>query len=304
MLLRPARWLAGRTVIFVRVLGEYVSAIAHRVYDLDILFLASGLAFNGVLTLIPLMMLLASVLGFLLNSSTEGVKGLSDLLNAIFPPEPCATNIKQSILTLLHDIVDYRKSLGLFGILVLGWTATSLFDALRTALHRVYYIKKTKGLFAGFLHELGFLLLSFVLFTATNLAVWVFSAIKESTFNYPILKSFAFPGLDYAIPTVAITWVTAVMFFVIYRYMTDTKPPRRAALISTVTTTVLWVLSGKIFGVYLARFSAIGTLYGPYAFILVVLFWIYYSSLIFIFGGIVGQVYWERRRKRQEAVAG
>ena len=48
--------------------------------------------------------------------------------------------------------------------------------------------------------------------------------------------------------------------------------------------------------------SAISTIYGPYAFLLVLLFWIYYSSLIFVFGAIVGQVHWERlRRLREEA---
>ncbi len=51
---------------------------------------------------------------------------------------------------------------------------------------------------------------------------------------------------------------------------------------------------------YLTSFSAIATVYGPYAFLLVLLIWIYYSSLIFVFGGIVGQVYWERLRAREQ----
>jgi uncharacterized BrkB/YihY/UPF0761 family membrane protein len=49
-----------------------------------------------------------------------------------------------------------------------------------------------------------------------------------------------------------------------------------------------------MFAVYLSDFSAIGTIYGPYAFILVLLVWIYYSAIIFIVGGMVGQIYWER----------
>jgi membrane protein len=93
------------------------------------------------------------------------------------------------------------------------------------------------------------------------------------------------------------------MFYILYRYMTDSKPPKAAAVISTVTTTVLWIVSGKIFSVYLTNFSGISTVYGPYAFLLVLLIWIYYSSLIFVFGGIVGQVYWERLRAREHRAA-
>ena len=47
----------------LKILWAYITSIAHKVGDLDILFLASGVAFNGVLTLIPLMLLLASALG-------------------------------------------------------------------------------------------------------------------------------------------------------------------------------------------------------------------------------------------------
>jgi membrane protein len=54
-----------------------------------------------------------------------------------------------------------------------------------------------------------------------------------------------------------------------------------------------------LFAIYLSEFSAISKIYGPYAFILVLLVWIYYSSIIFVFGGIVGQVYWERRKLRE-----
>jgi hypothetical protein len=47
-----------------------------------------------------------------------------------------------------------------------------------------------------------------------------------------------------------------------------------AAVASTITMTVLWVISGKLFGIYLRSYSLIGSIYGPYAFILVLLVWI------------------------------
>jgi uncharacterized BrkB/YihY/UPF0761 family membrane protein len=47
---------------------------------------------------------------------------------------------------------------------------------------------------------------------------------------------------------------------------------------------------------YIADWSIIGLIYGPYAFFLVLLIWIYLSSVLFILGGVVGQVYWERSK--------
>jgi membrane protein len=284
-------------------LWAYMTSIGRKVVDLDILFLASGVAFNGVLTLIPLMLLLASALGMFLNSSALGVEQLHSVLNAIFPPQPFATNIKTSILDILSGIVEHRNSLGMFGVVVLGWTALSLFDSIRSVLHRVYYLKRTKSLIGSLVHEAGFLLLAFVLLIISNVVIWVSSLIERVALEVPGLRSLPLQGFDKTVPTVIITVITTFMFYILYRHMTDSKPPKAAAMISTATTTVLWIVSGKIFAVWLTDYSDIATVYGPYTFLLVLLIWIYYSSLIFVFGGIVGQVYWERLRAREERAA-
>jgi membrane protein len=277
----------------------YVRGIFRKMREVDLLFLASGLAFNGVLTMIPLMLLSASALGIFLNSSELGLRRLHEILNAIFPPQPFATSIKDSILTMVSEIIAYRTSLGVVGAAVLIWTATSLFDALRSVLHAVYGIRRTRGLLAGLLHDVGFVFLVFLLFLATNISLWAVSVAEGLARRLPALAGVNFEGINETIPTFIVVVLTAGMFYIIYRYIPDSKPPRAAGVISTITSTTVWVVSGRLFAIYLSRFSAIATVYGPYAFILVLLFWIYYSSLIFIFGGIVGQVYWERRRLRE-----
>jgi membrane protein len=171
-----------------------------------------------------------------------------------------------------------------------------LFDALRSALHKVYGLPKTRGLFQSILHEVGFVFLVFVLFIASNLATWVFTFADSIALKIPAFSGVDVPDLTQSLSTVFVIMLTALMFYIIYRYIPDLKPPRAAGVISTVTTTLLWVVSGRLFGVYLSEFSAIGKIYGPYTFILVLLIWIYYSSLIFVVGGIFGQVYWERMK--------
>jgi membrane protein len=249
--------------------------------------------------MIPLMLLTASAIGIFLNSSELGIHQLDDVLNAIFPPQPFATSIKESILTVISDIIRYRTSLGLFGFGVLIWTATSLFDALRSALHKIYHLPKTRGLMKSLLHHVGFVLLAFVLFIGSNFAIWFVSLLEQLALSVPALSGIQMRGLSESLPSLIVIGLTAVMFYIIYRYIPDSKPPKVAGIISTITTTTLWVISGKVFALYLSRFSAIGTIYGPYAFILVLLFWIYYSSVIFVIGAIFGQAYWERQKLKE-----
>ncbi|MBI5472158.1 MAG: YihY/virulence factor BrkB family protein [Ignavibacteriae bacterium] len=284
------------TLRYVEAIWFYIARIARKLVEEDILFLASGLAFNGILTMIPIMLLSASALGIFLNSSQAAINQLNDILNAIFPPQPFATNIKESIVAVISEIVDYRRSIGVFGALVLLWTATSLFDALRSVLHRIYHLKRTRGLLVSLMHDVFFVFLIFVLFVASNFSIWVFTLGEKLAESIPAIKTLQLSWFSEVLPTTIVVILTAVMFYIIYRYIPDIKPPRPAGIISTITTTLLWVVSGKIFAVYLSRFSAIGTIYGPYAFILVLLIWIYYSSIIFVIGGIVGQAYWERHK--------
>lgn len=284
---------------YLETLWFYFTRIGKKLFGEDILFLASGLAFNGILTMIPLFLLAASAIGMFLNSSQAGIAQVHDILDAIFPPQPFAISIKESILAVISDVIDYRRSIGISGAVILMWTATSLFDALRSVLHRIYHLKKTRGFLVSLLHDVLFILLVFVLFVASNISIWAFSLLENLAAHFPALSSLSIKNVTTTLPTAIVVLLTAIMFYIVYRYIPDTKPPKLAGMISTLTTTLLWIISGKLFAWYLSGFSAIGKIYGPYAFILVLLIWIYYSSIIFIVGGIVGYTYWERHKLKE-----
>jgi membrane protein len=266
-----------------------------KVKEIDILMYSSALAFSVLLTVVPLLLLSASVIGIIFSSS-EAVNQLKAILDAAVPAQPFAENIKDSIVMAVTDLAAYRTSLGLVGVVFLAFTASFLFDIVRTVLHKIYRIPRKRGLVASFFHDLGFVFLAFVLLIASNLAVWVIRLAEGTLQKYPEIYRRIFPEFLETHPVSAVILLTAVMFYVVYRFLTDTKPPRAAAIASTVTMTLLWMAAGKIFSVYLTRYSLIGSLYGPYAFILVLLLWVYYSGMAFVFGAIVGEAFWEQLR--------
>jgi membrane protein len=284
--------------VTVRQIGSfffYARLIWRKLKEDDILFLASGLAFNGILTLLPMLFLSAALAGTLLNSDA-GLDQVNDFLEALFPQQPYAEEIKASIRAVVSEIIAYRRSIDMVGVVVLLWTVTSLFDAVRTVLHRIYELKRTRGLLSSLAHDIGFLTLAFILFIATNFAIWTYTLLRPLAMDVPALKSLVDAGYTRAIPTFTIVVLTGVMFYIVYRFITDVRPPHTAAAISTLTTTVLWIIGGRLFAMYISDWSIIGRIYGPYAFLLVLLIWIYLSSVLFVLGGVVGQVYWERSK--------
>jgi membrane protein len=282
----------------IETIWFYARSIWRKLTEDDVLFLASGLAFNGILTMIPMLFLSAAAVGTILDSYSLSMVQLNDVLDTFFPQQPFANEIRDSIRAVVVDIIEYRRSIGLLGFAVLMYTTTSLFDALRSALHRIYELKRTRGLLASLVHDIGFMVFAFILFMTTNFAIWIYTLVTPWAMNIPALRPYVEAGFTRVVPTMIIVLLTAVMFYIVYRHITDVKPPVDAAMISTFTTTILWVISGRVFAVYISDWSIIGKIYGPYAFFLVMLFWIYFSSLLFVFGGIVGQVFWERQKLR------
>lgn len=288
--------VAQVTLRRIESLYLYARQIWRKLKQDDVLFLASGLAFNGILTLLPMLFLSAAVVGTLLNSDAASLGQVNDFLDALFPQQPYSEEIKASVRSVVSEIITYRRSIGVLGLVVLLWTVTSIFDAVHTVLHRVYELKMTRGLLSSFARDIGFIFLAFILFVATNFAIWVYTLLRPLAMNVPALKSLVDAGYTRAIPTFTIVVLTAVMFYIVYRFITDVRPPHTAAAISTLTTTVLWIIGGRVFATYISDWSIIGMIYGPYAFFLVLLIWIYISSVLFILGGVVGQVYWERSK--------
>jgi len=274
----------------------YARRVWRKLKEDDLLFLASGLAFNGILTLLPMLFLSAAIVGTVLHSDAASLQHVNNLLDALFPQQPYAEEIKNSIRAVVGEIIAYRRSIGLAGIAVLLWTVMSIFDAVRTVLHRIYELKRTRSLLSSLAHDIGFIVLAFILFVSTNFGIWVYTLLRPLALNVPPLKSLVDAGYTRVLPTLSIVVLTAVMFYIVYRYMPDVRPPHMAAAISTLTTTVLWIIGGRLFAIYISDWSIIGRIYGPYAFLLVLLIWIYLSSALFVFGGVVGQVYWERSK--------
>jgi len=78
----------------------------------------------------------------------------------------------------------------------------------------------------------------------------------------------------------------------------STNPKR--AFISALSSSILWEIAKRIFGYYIYHSSMINKIYGTYAIMLIVIFWIYYSSLTFIIGAEIGQLYRERKLEDDE----
>jgi membrane protein len=69
----------------------------------------------------------------------------------------------------------------------------------------------------------------------------------------------------------------------IYRILPDVHIAWRDVLLGSLLTALLFVLGKTLIGLYLGR-TSVASAYGAAGSLVVILLWVYYSSLIFFFG--------------------
>ncbi len=123
-------------------------------------------------------------------------------------------------------------------------------------------------------------------------------SIAESTpyfnyFNHPIFQQFF---------TILVSLIIMlVLMYLFYSFIPTSKIKHRSALVGASWASLFWVGMKVLFGYYLANFQTWGRIYGAYALVIVIAFWIYYTAVVFILGAEIGKLFDERLKARTAA---
>ena len=266
---------------------HFLGAALKKFDDDHGFFLSSGITFDLLICLIPLILLLLSLLGTYLYSYQEIFNHIRRYLENAAPSlDP---RIMKNILTIIRD----RKIVGIVGLGGLLWTSTWVFSALRIALNTVFEVEKGRRFFRGKAVDLFMILLGGVFLFASMVLTSVVTFVQGYRFGF--LGDIGFItrfGLKYLMPFFFTFW----MFFLIYKIVPNKKVHLAPAFQSAVFASLLWEIAKQLFGWYILHLGRFSALYGSLGTLAIFFFWVYYSSAILILGGEVAFVL-ERERE-------
>jgi membrane protein len=271
---------------FRRYSAFYAKTLWNKAGRDQLFFLSSGITFNVLVTIVPLLLITISVLGMLVESSASARDHILTFIQRVMP---LASEQAES---LLFGLVDDRGLFGVLGLVGLIWASTRLFGSLRTVLEIIFEIppEERLGIVEGKIHDIRMVVVVGSLFLLTISLTTALRWLK----NYGV----GFLGLD----TYNISWfwsltslivayvITYLMFFFVYRYVPDRWIPRQDAAVAALFSSLLFELAKQVFVAYLAEFGRFLELYGSFTNLVVVAFWVYYSSVVFILGGELGRI--------------
>lgn len=261
----------------------------------QIFFLASGITFNVLVTIVPLLMLSISILGALVESSSAARE---QILTFIERAMPLASAQAES---LLFSLIEDRGILGLIGLIGLIWASTRLFGSLRTVCEIIFEIppEDRLGIVEGKIHDVKMVLLVGTLFLLTLSMTTALRWVRNYGIGLFGLDAYNISWFLTIVSGLLAFGITYLMFYIVYRYVPDRWIPRSDAAIAALFSGALFELAKQLFVAYLSEFGRFLELYGSFTNLVVVAFWVYYSSLVFIVGGELARIAQIHRRKRE-----
>jgi membrane protein len=236
-------------------------------------FLAAGLAFYFLVCVVPLLLLAASTLGFVL-SSQEAAQEAVNQLTRNFP-----VYRREITNTILH-IIETRAVSGIAGTLTLIFFSTPLFGATRLVLHRMLGVRTGGGYVSNLLLDSGMVLVLTILLFASTSVTWLFHWFQEFVVKPHHLAS----QWAYAVTLSFSVTLSTLMFYFGYRYVPRRRPRWWAALIGALLAGGLWEIAKQLFRLYIRNVGVYDQIYGPLGVLVAFVMFVYYSAIVFVFG--------------------
>ena len=277
---------------------HYGGGLYDRVDRHHVFLMASGLAFAALMCIIPLILIIFAILGMVLGKPSIAQE-IDILIERIVPYESYASFVKQLILSRVGEFTIYKNAAGIIGLFGLLFAATSLFSGMRTTLNTVYRVPSPESVLIGKLRDLGLVVLVLLYFLLSTTLLPSLEITKELADRVAALSFLRFDFVENLIVGAASFLIIWVAFLVVYFLVPYERPPKRVVVVSALSAAVLWELAKQLFGFYITHFVTLKLVYGAYVLLIVVAFWIYYTSLVFILGAEIGQLYRERLEKRR-----
>lgn len=252
-----------------------------------------GLAFSLLLTTIPLTLIIFSVLGNLIDPQTVGTQ-VKQLIDTIIPYPVYAEYATRIVMSRIPEVIQYKDIAAYIGGFGLFFVASGLFSSMRTVLNNIFGVTADKHPVIGKIRDFGMVWLLIIFIMLSTFILPALNILISKASNYELLKIFRLSEfIDYLFSILSLI-VIFTLFFLFYYLIPYEKLGKRIPAVAALWTTFLWELVRNLFGYYISHIANLNRIYGTYALIIVVAFWIYYSSVLFILGAEIGQLYRER----------
>jgi len=272
---------------------RWLITIYNDVFDEHLFVFAAGLSYYFVLSLFPLLVSMASLLGYV--PIPHLFEDLLTLMAKLVPGDGMSL-----VRNIVSDVSSHKHTHFLtFGLAFTIWTASSGFAAIIDGLNVVYRVRetrpvwKTRPIALALTLLAGSLLLVAVglMVEGTYFGVWF---TRRVDLNPAILAAWRY-----------LRWGIAMVFAVfavelVYHFGSNVKQRFRDSLIGSIVAVMTWIGLSYALGSYLRHIDSLDKTYGSLGAAVGLYLWFYLSGFAILAGGEINFLLRELRNHRTQ----
>lgn len=257
--------------------------------DKELTLFAASLSFYTIFTIIPLLMIVMTLITSLPNFSEHYMTIKTFIFSNLMPVN------SEIIMGYIDEFLKNSVKMGVIGFASVIVASLLFFQNFEYIINRIFHAQK-RTVWESVttywtLITLTPIALGVSFYISGKLSLMLDESILSGWIN--VLKIFPY----------LIVWA---LFFLIYQIAANVKIEPKASLIASFITSTIFSIAKGSFIYYVIYNKSYTTMYGSFAIVIFLFFWIYVSWIIFIYGMklcyIINRIYQERRAVKTQAV--
>lgn len=274
-----------------KILVVFIDQLLYRFAKHNVVWSGASLTYFLILSLFPFLIVLLNILSY---TSLVRERAVLDMLQ--FLP----LDIQSIIEGFLNDLSS-SSSQGLLSVAAFVglWTASSGVKAIIKAINLAYdyaenrHFLKLRGLSVLFTIAL---LLMITLVMISLILGPVLGRMLFERFGYGDSFTSLWNYLRYIIPLIYMILIFALLYKFSPNIGKNLRIPIREVLPGAVFTTIAWVSLSLLLSYYVSNFGKYAITYGSLGGVIVLLIWMYYSSIVIVLGGEINATLEDMRK--------
>ena len=201
------------------------------------------------------------------------------------------------------NVFDSTLWATVLGGTILAFTSTTVFVTMQNALNKIFKVKvKPEGL--GILKLIRDRVLSFALIVGVGFILLVSLAINAFVESFGNFINESFGGFSIIITflsTILLPFaVITLLFAMMFKFLPDAKLKWKDTWFGAILTSILFVLGKYLISFYIGNSNVAG-LYDAAGSIMVIMVWVFYASMIVMYGAVLTYIYTKMQGEKIKA---
>ena len=248
---------------------KQIREVAGTLLSREIGVLTNAIAFNFLLCLFPLLVVVAALSRQLPGVGQRAATGLLLVLQELIPFG------HEAMAQAVQGLAKTAAGMQAVALALIVWGSSGIFMPMEMALHRAWGVRRNRN----FLRSK---IMAFVMTLAGGLlalvSVGLTVAARMYGHEWPLLARYG--------GKLSALLLSYLLFFLIYRVVPEISVKTGTAVRAALVAGTVWEIVKYLFVARLSRMK-LEAFYGPLAFSVSLILWAYVSSLVLVLGALV-----------------